>query len=250
MNKWILRPKIRGNAKLRLFCFPYAGSSALVTYKFLVDSLPQEIEVCLVEFPGRGTRIAENLISDTNIVVNQIFEALKEFMDLPYIFFGHSMGALISYELAFTIESNLYPTPKKLYLSAHNAPNIKRNGKLMHQLNKDEFLSELIRMDGINKEILEHEELMELVLPIIRSDYQLCETYKFSERANLNIPFHVFGAQDDYDVQPDNLILWNDLTKADFKMDIFEGDHFYIIKQKDIFLQKFRQLLEMDLAKL
>ncbi len=121
-SKWILRPKPQREAKLRLFCFPYAGSSGIVTYKHLVDMLPDLIEVCPIELPGRGTRISEQLNNNLDIIVKQIFNEITNYLDKPFVFLGHSMGALICFELTNKLKISHNKMPLKLYVSAHKAP--------------------------------------------------------------------------------------------------------------------------------
>ena len=249
MQKWIVRPQIKNNAKVRLFCFPYAGSSAVVTYKFLVDSLPEDIEVCPVEFPGRGGRMAEKLISDISIAVDQISEEITDYFEKPYIFFGHSMGALVAYELSHLLIKKYDSRPLKLYLSAHMAPNIRKDEKIMHLLTGDEFLDELIKMNGLATEILQHKELLDLMLPIIKNDYKLCETYQYADKERLNIPFQVFGGKEDKDVKFDHLEEWSNLTSSECNIEMLDGDHFFISKQKDLFLEKFSSILLHDLKR-
>jgi len=246
-SRWILRQKPRNKAKIRLFCFPYAGSSGMVTFKFLVDTLPDSIEVCPIELPGRGARMTENLIGNLDKVVNEILSDIKDYLDLPFIFFGHSMGALICYELTHKIRSIYNRSPLKLYVSAHNAPFLARNGKIMHKLDETEFKSELIKINGIAQDILEHAELMELMLPIIKNDYKLCETYKFSQKEKLNCPITAFGGTYDKDVTENQLWEWKELTTSNFELDMFEGDHFFIVKEKYTFTSRFSQMLLDDI---
>ncbi len=247
MSRWITRPKIINNPKLRLFCFPYAGSSAMVTYKFLVDALPDNVEVCPVEFPGRGARMTEALIDDIELVVNDLKKSFENFKDVPFAFLGHSMGALVSYELSLKLKKDNLQMPYKLYLSAHRGPQLARCGKIMHTLNSEDFLDELVAMNGIAKELLEHKELLDLMLPIIRNDYKLCETYKYSNNVKLDIPFHVFGGDLDKDINHESLTAWEQLTEHSFDLDIIHGDHFFIIKEKETFLERFIPLIEKDI---
>ena len=250
MSKWIFRPNNKSNAKIRLFCFPYAGSSALITYKFLIDALPYEIEVCPVEFPGRGTRISENLIDNLNEVISNISEEFTEFLDKPFIFFGHSMGALIAYELAHLLSDKYGRIPNKLYLSAHTAPNVNRKGQIIYLLEKKEFLEKLIQMKGISEEILLHQELLDMVLPIIKNDYKLCETYSYISKKKMDIPFHIFGGKYDEDISVENLRQWQNLTNGDFDLTLIDGDHFYLTKNKEEFLGILNSNLKIDLIKI
>jgi len=247
-NKWIIRPNPKKNAKLRLFCFPYAGSSSVVTYRHFVESLPAFVEVCPVELPGRGARMSENLINDLEHVVEQISNSMKEYLDIPFAFFGHSMGALISYELSHKVSNKYMKKPQKLYVSAHKAPFSEKNGPIMHKLNSNEFTAELRKMEGIPKEMMEHKELMELMLPIIRNDYAVCETYRFKEREVLDIPITIFGGSEDKDISEDDLLEWENLTNSNFRKVMIKGDHFFIIKEKKHFTKLLSEILSNDFS--
>ncbi|MCP5061064.1 MAG: thioesterase [Ignavibacteriae bacterium] len=245
-NNWIVRPNPKHNAKLRLFCFPYAGSSAVVTYRHFVDNLPDFIEVCPVELPGRGARMAEDLIDDLEQVVEEISFALKDFLDIPFAFFGHSMGALISYELSHKVFGQHKVKPSNIYVSAHKAPFTERDGLIMHKLDSNEFTSELMKMDGVSKEIMEHKELMELMLPIIKNDYAVCETYDYKQKEVLDIPITIFGGVNDKDITEANLLQWEKLTSSNFRHFMIEGDHFFLTKEKNSFTRLFSDLLTSD----
>ena len=234
------------NNKIKLFCFPYAGSSAVVTYKFLIDTLPEFIEVCPIELPGRGARISEKLIDNLSDILDLIIDDIKDSINSPYIFLGHSMGALISYELTHKLLSEYNSSPLKLYVSAHRAPNLPKDGIIMHELGNDEFINELRLIDGLAAEILQHPELLDLLLPIIRNDYKLCETYNYEKKEKLDIPISVFGGIQDKDISKTQLMEWSDLTTAEFNLKLFDSDHFFILKQRDQFSAEISLQLEKD----
>jgi len=249
-SKWIFQPNPRPDAKVRLFCFPYAGSSAIVTYKYLVDSLPEFVEVCPVEFPGRGTRMGEKLIDNIEEILLNISKSFEDWLDKPFMFFGHSMGALISYELVFKIYGKYNKLPLKLYVSAHKAPFLERGGPIMHKLDKENFIRELKKMNGIAKELFEHSELMELMLPIIRNDYAVCENYSHKNKEKINIPITAFGGLYDKDVKEEHIKQWSEVTNSEFSHFLLEGDHFFITKEKEKFLNLFSKLLANDVVKM
>jgi medium-chain acyl-[acyl-carrier-protein] hydrolase len=164
--------------------------------------------------------------------------------------FGHSMGALISYELVFKLFEKYKILPNKLYISAHKAPFLERGGPVMHKLEKSEFVNELKDMNGIAKELFEHNELMELMLPIIRNDYAVCENYNYQVRKKLNIPITAFGGIYDKDVKEEDLKQWAIVTNLEFNHILLEGDHFFITKEKEQFLNVFSKILLNDTAKI
>ncbi len=249
-SKWIVQPKPNGNAKLRLFCFPYAGSSAVVTYKYFVDNLPEFVEVCPVELPGRGTRMGEKLIDNIEEILARITENIGSYLDKPFVFFGHSMGALISYELTKKVKDKYNACPQKLYISAHKAPFLERGGPIMHKLERESFVNELKKMNGIANELLEHTELMDLMIPIIKNDYAVCENYTYQGKEKINVPITAFGGRYDKDIHENDLIKWAEVTNHDFNHYLIEGGHFFITKEKENFIKLFTNILAHDNAKI
>lgn len=233
----------RPNANGRLFCFPYAGSSASVVYRKWTSNLSPQFEVIPIELPGRGSRIQEELKHNVQEVVEEIAGSIIPLLNKPFYFFGHSMGALISFKLANYLKHKIGMQPKILFLSAHRAPQILKTGLIMHKLNDEELKVELKNLKGMDEKILENDELMEIFLPIIKADYEVCETYPFSDNEILDIPFIVFGGDKDEGISVDELKEWKQLTTKSFQLHLFAGDHFYIMKKQEEFLKYFNNIL-------
>jgi medium-chain acyl-[acyl-carrier-protein] hydrolase len=227
LTPWVICPKPNPHASLRLFCFPYAGGGA-ASYRNWSDELPALIEVCPIELPGRGTRITEPPFTRMAPLVEAIAPALLPYLDRPFAFFGHSMGALISFELAHLLRKKYRLLPTYLFISGVSGrfePNDRRS---IHTLPKAEFIKELRLLNGTPEAVLENTELMDLLLPILRADFAITETYSYSVEPPLSCPMMVFGGLDDPKVNRSQLEVWRFQTSATFSLQLLLGDHFFI----------------------
>lgn len=141
-------------SRIRLFCFPFAGAGSLIFHAW-PDHLPAEVEVCPVQLPGRGTRLKEPPFTRLPPLVEALAQALIPLLDKPFAFFGHSLGALISFELARRIRRESGLLPVRLFVSACDAPEIPHRGRAVHDLPKAELLTELRRLNGTPGELLD-----------------------------------------------------------------------------------------------
>jgi len=226
-DPWISYHKPGPKTRLRLFCFPYAGAGALI-FRTWSDSLPADVEVCPVQLPGRGTRMTERPFTQLSLLVEALAQALAPLLDGPFAFFGHSLGALISFELARRIRRQYGLHPARLFVSAARAPQIPHRGPSIHTLPDKEFFMELRRLNGTPSELLGHEELMEIMLPILRADFALYETYLYSIEPPLNCPISAFGGLQDSKVSESDLGAWRAQTSVSFSLQMFPGDHFFL----------------------
>ncbi|MDB5901661.1 MAG: beta-ketoacyl synthase [Betaproteobacteria bacterium] len=186
------------------------------------------IEVCPVRLPGRESRLLERPYTDVLALVTALREALDSFLDTPFAFYGHSMGALIAYELACALSAERGIAPTHLFVSAHRAPHLPNRSRRVHSLPKAELLQELRALDGISEEVLAHTELLELLLPTVRADFTLVETYVHTASAPLDCPITAFGAASDPRVSTEEMADWRAVTRGPFDMQVFPGGHFYI----------------------
>lgn len=241
-NSWVVVHKPNSRAKLRLFCFPYAGGGAYI-YRSWSDTLPPFVEVCSIQLPGRGGRMSEEPLSDLAQVVEEAARGLQPYFDRPFAFFGHSMGALISYELARQLQSENKTGPKHLFVSAHRAPHLPRTEPSFYNLPDDELIDELRRLKGTPSEVLENPELMHLMLPLMRADFSVCQNYDFQAAAQpLACPITVFGGLEDT-VTSEQLQDWRQHTTATFKLRLFPGDHFFLHTSHESLLRALAQEL-------
>lgn len=212
---------------MRLFCFPYAGGAASVFGNWS-DGLPADVEVCPIQLPGRRTRLTEPPFSRISLLVEALAEVLRPLLDKPFALFGHSLGSLVSFELARQLRANHQARPVRLFVSASLAPQIPHRGRLIHSLPEREFLVELRRLSGNPEELLNHKELMDVVLPSLRADFALYESYKYSSELPLNCPISAFGGRSDPRVNHDDLEAWRSQTTVSFSIRMFPGDHFFL----------------------
>ncbi len=241
-NPWFITAKPVSNPSLRLFCFCHAGGSATVFHQWH-QRLPSDIEVCAIQYPGRGHRISEALIDDYDQMVESITEGIQSKLNQPFAFFGHSMGAMLSFGVARRLRDQGLPLPCHLLLSASRAPQFELGREPLHNLAKPEFIERLKQLNGTPAEVLEHAELMEMMEPILRADFKIVETRVYQETQPLEMPFAVFGGKEDSRVNTDYLQGWQQHTNAGFWLQLFSGDHFYYLQQPNPLLKQITDLL-------
>jgi|SRR5581483_2649662 len=241
---WFQLATSKPRTQLRLFCFPYAGGDALTIFRKWSERLPASIEVCPVKIPGRGTRVSEPPMSNLTLIVKAIGEAMQFHLDKPFAFFGHSMGAMISFELARFLRREKGIEPCHLFVSGRQAPQIPDRDPPMYDLPEQEFLQELQKINGTPKEALENLELMKMLLPTIKADFQLCQTHSYVDEPPLSCPITVFGGIEDETTRED-LEGWRAQTCNHHSMHLLAGDHFFIrTSQKNLLA-----LLSIQLAR-
>jgi medium-chain acyl-[acyl-carrier-protein] hydrolase len=211
----------------RLFCFPYAGGAAAI-YRDWGNQFPSRIEVYPVQLPGHGNRLNEPLFKRLEPLVESTAEALRPYLEGSFAFFGHSMGAIISFELAHLLRREHKPGPAHLFLSGRPAPHRVKNEPPTYDLPQPEFIEELRRLQGTPKEVLEDPELMSILGPILRADLEICETHEYAPGPPLECPITAFGGLHDQDVSREQLEGWRDYTSSSFAVRMFPGDHFYL----------------------
>ncbi|MEQ8964161.1 MAG: alpha/beta fold hydrolase, partial [Coleofasciculus sp. C2-GNP5-27] len=153
-KSWVICRKPNAQAKLRLFCFHYAGGGAW-SFRDWSDNLPSSVEVCSIELPGRGFRLAEAAFTSLDPLVRAIADVLVPHLDKPFAFFGHSMGGLVSFEVARVLRTNQGLNPVHLFVSAHRAPQLPDPDPPIHNLPEPEFLDELRHLEGTPEEVLD-----------------------------------------------------------------------------------------------
>jgi medium-chain acyl-[acyl-carrier-protein] hydrolase len=210
-----------------LFCFPYAGGAASV-FRNWSDGLPADVELCPVQLPGRGTRLMEPPYSRLSLLVEALAEGILPLLDKPFAFFGHSLGSLVSFELARELRAKHQARPVRLFVSAGPAPQIPHRGLPIHNLPEGEFTAELRRLNGTPAELLDHRELMDIVIPSLRADFALYESYRYLAGPPLNCPISTFGGLSDQKVSHRDLEAWRDQTTVSFSIRMFPGDHFFL----------------------
>ena len=223
MNGFQARP----TAKLRLFCLPYGGGSAS-SFKGWSDVLPKRVEVCPVELPGHGSRLYEDLFRDLTVLVEALYEGLLPYLNKPYALFGHSMGALLCFEFARLLRRKQGLAPVHLFFSGCRAAHRSDSNPTRHTLSDTELLDLLRNLSGTPQEVLECPELLQLVLPVLRADLTIDETYQYYEEPPLDCPISVYGGLDDPEMGQRHLEAWQSQTSQQFLIKMFSGDHFFL----------------------
>jgi medium-chain acyl-[acyl-carrier-protein] hydrolase len=226
-STWLPQFKPNSRARIRLFCFPYAGGGSL-TYRNWAEKLPPSVEVCPVDLPGRGRRLREQAFTNLDDLVRAAAVALQPRLYEPFAFFGHSMGAIISFELARLIKQEYGLKPLHVFVSSRRAPQCPSDEPSTYDLPQVEFIEDLRRLNGTPKEVLEHPELLQVLLPILRSDFEVCQTYRYLPGPPLECPITAFGGALDADVTRTHMEGWREMTSAGFKLFMSPGDHFHI----------------------
>lgn len=209
----------------RLFCFPYAGGGAS-TYRPWVPLLPDHVELLAIQLPGRDKRFREKPFADIDKLMVKLLPALIPWLDRPYCFFGHSLGAILAFETVRRLLARQFPPPEKLFVSACRAPR-HPIPEPIHHLNDNDFIDAIRRLNGTPAEVLANDELMQLILPTVRADFTLYETCRNGSSARITSPIRVLFGMDD-DISFPELRDWREYTTGTFEMEVFPGDHFFI----------------------
>ncbi len=230
----LVRLASRSAPRRRLICLPYAGGG-VAPYRQWTRSLPDDVEVLAAQLPGRESRLRESPLASIVMMADAVLAELEGMTDLPYAIFGHSMGALIAYEMTLALEQRGYHPPSHVFVSARRPPDEPDQRPPLHALPEPEFIVELQRRYGaIPDAVLAEPELLELLLPIVRADIRAVETYEPPrDAARIKCPVTVYGGDLDAHPTPAQLPLWNRATVDPVRVRVFSGDHFYLNVQRD-----------------
>lgn len=234
--------------KFKLFCIPHAGGSASVYSKWKHFFQPF-VEVVPIELAGRGTRLQENLYHSMEQAVNDIYKQIKEQLDSgPYAILGHSMGALLAFELLNMVRSLEHNLPELIIFSGRKPPNQKVD-KYRHLLSEEEFKKELSIMGGTPKELLLNEEILKIFIPIIRADIKIVETYTLREKVNaFDCDFLVINGKEDILTSVDEMGAWSMYSNRQCEIVHFNGGHFFLHENIERISQLIFKNLEMKLT--
>lgn len=238
---WLIR-KSEAHRKIRLFCFCYAGGNSSIFLSWQ-EKINPAIEICAIQLPGRGKRFLDPLINSIPELIAELAPVVSENSDLPFSFFGHSLGGLIAYELCHYLVERKLKQPSQLFVSGCDAPRYRSKDKNIHTLPHEEFVASLKKYNGTPSEIFSYPELLNTLLPTIRSDFFMAETYSYTSRNRLLLPINVFaGLQDDYD-SPEQVTGWKEETSNACDIQWFKGDHFFINTATDQVIEQINRKL-------
>ncbi len=227
------------NRKLRLFCFPYAGGNASIYFPFK-DKLGEEIELVAIQLPGRSERMFEEAFTDMDTLVDTIYKQILPTLNGPFAFLGYSMGGVIAYALTKKIEAFSSYRPKFTIISA-TKPVALINQSSRHNLDDAALIDVLRAHKASPKEVLDSKELMEMILPTIRADYQLIETYRITADKVLETPLVIFNSEED--MEKETVLQWQKYFKHPAAYVKFGHGHFFIHKEVDKMAAEIKALI-------
>jgi medium-chain acyl-[acyl-carrier-protein] hydrolase len=246
MTPWLIYPQPNGpqthepqtnsTAKFRLFCFPYSGAGASI-FRTWAAPLAPHIEVVAIQLPGRENRRKEALFSHMPSLIQALTSALLPYLDRPFMFFGHSVGALISFEVARQLRQCEQQCPLQLIVSGRSAPQFPASTPPIHQLPDADFLEKLQRYNGTPAIVLNNADLMNVFMPILRADLAMNETYLYAPEAPFDFPIAALGGLQDTQVSQAALSAWREQTYSNFCLKLLPGNHFFLKDQQTEILQ-------------
>jgi medium-chain acyl-[acyl-carrier-protein] hydrolase len=233
-------------ARMRLFCFAYAGGGASIFHNW-ADHLPSDIETIGIQMPGLESRIMETPVETIAMVVEMLVPVMYPKLDKPFVLFGHSLGALISFELTRSLKKRYSLEPLHMFVAGIRAPQIVNRNSPIHCLPETDFLEELQRRySGIPKEILENPDILQLVLPGLRASFEMYECYEYVEGRPLDCDITAFGGYMDKAATTEDLEAWRHQTNGSFSLQMLPGNHFFINSKQEPFFQ----ILASDLMRI
>lgn len=246
-NEWVRYPRPKPQARLRLFCLHYAGGGASA-FRTWEHNVPSDVELALIQLPGRENRAREKAFIHMTPLVNALIDTLLPLLDKPFVFFGHSLGALISFEVARQLRRQQGPAPLHLFVSGSRAPQrpLPASEEPIRALPDDEFIQKLREYNGTPEAVLQHAELMNLLMPVLRADFSLYETYVYQAEDPLSCGISAFGGVQDPKVTREDVAAWRAQTQGQFALRMLPGDHFFLHSAQTQLLQAVAQ----DLARI
>lgn len=235
-SSWIIQPAPNRHARLRLFCFPYAGGGASI-FRDWPASLPADSEVCPIQPPGREGRLFETPFVHVDALVAALAPEIRPYLDLPYLLFGHSMGALIAFKLTRLLRAQRIAQPRRLLVSGYRAPHLPDRHPPVYALPDSDLIAHVRNLGGAPPAVLEQAELMALLLPSLRADFQLCDTYTYSPEPPLSIPISAFGGVHDSEVSADEIEGWKEHTTRPCAVRMLPGNHFFLQTSRALLLR-------------
>lgn len=240
-SSWLSIFKPNPQAKLRLICIPYAGGSSRSFWNW-PQGLSNDVELVALQAPGRLSRLQEEPFNDMELLVDDLMQVLPSILDKPYIILGHSLGSRIGFEVMLRCHSQGLRLPEHFIASGSRGPHMPCLEEQSYHLPDDQFIVKLREMEGTPEELLNSTELMALLLPMIKSDFQIAETYLFNGNVSFDIPLSVFGGRDDDKADLEALESWQQHFAQPGDISLFSGGHFFIDSHQGEVVEKVNQI--------
>ena len=227
-SSWFVSLRTRHQARIRLFCFPYAGGG-VSSFREWPQLIPDLIDIAVLQLPGRDARYCDPPIFDIKNLVDSLVVEIGLMPYMPFVFFGHSLGALVSAELASRLHRDALPLPHHMIVSGCRPPHLsEKDSAPPERLTDDEFLKDLHRLQGTPKEVLEDAALMKLLLPTLRADFALGASCARESPTPLPCKMSTYGGLADPDVSPQDLTEWQHYSDQTVPVRLFRGGHFFL----------------------
>lgn len=237
---WFSTYGLPQNGKARAFAFPCSGAGTMSYYQWAKYLDGSEMDFVGVQLPGRENRLREKPIADLPLLLESLVPAISPWLGKPFVFFGHSMGALIAFELCRALCRKGLPLPQRLFVSAFRSPQMPNPNRELHKLPDLGIIDSLRKYGGTPVQVLANKELMAVFLPVLRADFSLHETYRYQEEAPLPCPITALAGAGDKVVRPEYMVNWRQQTTSGFELVQYEGGHFFLHGHMDAIMQRLR----------
>ncbi len=224
---WCVRWASAEDAPLRLFCLPHTGGGAAL-YRAWAQRLAPAVDVVSVRLPGRENRFRETPYRRLDTLVEALVDAVEPLLDRPHVWFGHSMGALVGYEVCRTLRDRGLREPERLLVSGRRAPHLASRQREVHDAPTGELVAHLRELNGTPAELLDSPAVLSALLPMMRADFAVSETYRWSPGTPLGCPVLVLGGSRDSLATPGELGAWREHSTAGCEVRMYDGGHFYL----------------------
>jgi surfactin synthase thioesterase subunit len=226
-GEWIHRFHPTDSSEFRMVCFPHAGGAASYYYPWS-EALAPDMDTLAVQYPGRQDRRAEGCITSLAELADRTYAALRRTEDgRPTVFFGHSMGSILAFEVARRYQDDTGTPPARLFASGYPAPSRLRGGTV-HLRDDDGVVDELRAVNGTEPVWLENKHLRASVLQAVRGDYTALETHPRATGVRLDCPLTMLTGDDDPHTTLAEAEAWQEHTTGEFSLHVFQGGHFYL----------------------
>lgn len=233
--------------RVRLFCFPYAGGNG-IAYRPLFQRLPPDVDAIGVQLPGRGARFREPLMITISPLLEDLYREITPLLDGTFAFFGHSMGAVLAFELCRMLRQRGGPAPACLVFSGRRAPQHTRPSKPARLMTQADLIDRLRRHGGTPEDVLAEPELLGLILPPLRADLQVLDSWQPAAEPPLDVPLTAIGGKEDNEAPIAEVEGWREHTCGDFAMHVLPGGHFFFQGQEEALARLIARALDKVLG--
>ena len=227
--------------KLNFISIPYAGGNSF-SFKNFGKHLEPYFNCVFLELPGRGRRAKEQLLDNIQAMVDDLYQQIRPYLSENFVLYGHSMGGILGNELIHKIQSQGANTPLLFVVTGCQAPQFRQRKIVLHQLDDTEFQHELQKLGGFPDAILQEQELMSFLLPILRADIKALEIYQYKQANRHSTPITLITG-DQEELNEDQILGWKEETTGRFQSYVFKGNHFFIYNQLEALTNQVRSSL-------